>query len=124
MNTQLNFQRTKTRSPKRLFNFRFAAVLASVCLGVGLLLPVIKNGLWHHHRMPAGQFQADMRTMVAALRYLFDSEPDIEKNPAPFAGSPATFTQRTPERTVKMSDSSSNQTETDTGSATNLAAQT
>jgi hypothetical protein len=62
--------------------------------------------------------------MVAAVRYLFDSEPDTEKNPAPFAGSPATLTQRTTERTVEMSDSSSNQTETGAGSATNPPAQT
>lgn len=124
MNTQLNFQRTKTRSPKRLFNFRFAAVLASVCLGVGLLLPVIKSRTANHHRMPRGEFLADARTMVAAVRYLLDSEPDIERNPGPFAGSPTASIQRPPGRTLEMSDSSCNQTATPAVASTNLPAQT
>jgi hypothetical protein len=124
MNTQLNFQKTKTRSPKRLFNFRFAVVLASVCLGIGLLLPVIKSRTAKHHPLPRGEFLADARTMVAAMRYLLDPEPDIKKNPAPFAGSPVTFTQRPPGRTLEMSDSSCNSTATPAVSSTNLPAQT
>jgi hypothetical protein len=123
MNTSLNSRRTKTRSPKRRFNFKLVIVLASLCLGAGLLLPVLKSRAGNHHAMPPGQFQADLRTMVAGIRYLLDSEPAADNNPAIFTGRNATFTQRPPGRTLEMSDRSFNQTETQAGSSTNPPAQ-
>jgi hypothetical protein len=126
MNTSLNFQQDKNRSAKsaRRFRFKLLVGLASVCLGVGLLLPVIKNGSWHHHRVPAGQFRADIRTMVAAVRYLLAPEPVVGRSPSIFTGRTATFTQRVPGRTFEMSDSSCNQTATHAGSSTDLPVQT
>ncbi len=62
----------------RHFSFKFALGLAAACIAVGLLLPVVKYGSSYHHRMPAGQFQADMRTMVAGVRYLLAPEPDAQ----------------------------------------------
>jgi hypothetical protein len=124
MNPQLNFPRTKTRSSKRLFKFRLAALLVSICLGVGLLLPVIKSRAAKHHPMPRGEFLADVRTMVAAARYLLDPEPNIEQNPAPFTDVPMSFTQRPAGWTLEMSDSSCNSTSTPAVSSTNLHAQT
>ena len=98
MNTPLNLQETKINNRKlaKRFSFKLAIGLASVCLGVGLLLPAIKIGFWHHQRVPVGQFQADMRTMVAEVRYLFTPETDFEKAPAQFDDRPVTFEQRTP----------------------------
>ncbi len=98
MNAPLNFPETKNRSlkPARRPGFKLAIGLASVCLGAGLLLPAIKNGFWHPHRVPAGQFQADMRTMVAEVRYLLAPEPDFKNPPARFDGRPVTFEQHAP----------------------------
>ncbi len=101
MKAPLNFPAIKNPDPKagRRPHFKLAIGLASVCLGVGLLLPVIKIGFWHQHRVPPGQFQADMRTMVAGVRYLLAPEPDFPKAPAGFDGRPVTFEQRAPGQT-------------------------
>jgi hypothetical protein len=124
MNPPSNFEETKVRlsKPARRFNFKLAGALASVCLVTGLLLPYINYRPANHHRMPRGQFQADMRTMVAAVRYLFTPESDMEKNPAYFAGSTGPITQRALARPLETSDRSSNQTETNVASATSLPA--
>jgi hypothetical protein len=119
MNTSLNLQGTRTRNPKRRFNFRLAVVLAFVCLGAGLLLPVIKSRVGNHHAIPPGQFKADLRTMVAGMRYLLQSEPDVDNNRAIFTSRNTAFTQRPSGRTLEMSDRSSNQTEAPAGSSTN-----
>jgi hypothetical protein len=122
MNAHLNAQGTKTRGPK-LFCFRLAVVLASLSLGAALLLPAMKSRAAHHHPMPSGQFRADVRTFIAGVHYLFESEPDIKTAPAPFDGSPVVFAQRAPGRAFVMSDSSTNQTEPLSGSSTNLPVQ-
>lgn len=98
MNTSVNLQENSTSNlkPAKRLHFKLVIGLASVCLGVGLLLPAIQIGFWHHQRVPAGQFQADMRTMVAEVRYLFTPETDFEKAPAQFDDRPVTFEQRTP----------------------------
>jgi hypothetical protein len=121
MKAPLNFQETRIRSskPARRFNFKPAIGLAFLCLGAGLLLPVLKSRDGNHHAMPPGQLQADLRTMVAGMRYLIESEPAMDNNPAIFTGRNATFTQRPLGRTLEMSDRSSNQTETQAGSSTN-----
>src|ERR1700710_2714504 len=86
MKTQLNFSRAKTGGPKpgRPFNFKFAVGLACVCVGTALLLPTIKSAFGGHQRKPSGQFQAEVRTLIAEVRYLLTPETDYSKIPAPF----------------------------------------
>ena len=121
MKAPLNFQKTRIRSskPGRRFNFKPAMGLAFVCLGAGLLLPVLKNRVGNHHAMPPGQFQADMRTMVAGIRFLMEREPGMDKNPAIFTGRNTAFTQPPPGRTLEMSDRSFDQTETQADASAN-----
>jgi hypothetical protein len=124
MKTSLNHQKisNKNRRLARIFNFKFAIVTASLCLSVALLLPVIKNLAGHNHPMPAGQFQADARTMAAAVRYLLASESTNNK-PVQFKDKPVAFAQIKSGRSLEMSGTSSNQTEIRTDAATNLPAQ-
>ena len=121
MNTTLNFQKTKDRSAKsaRRLNFKLVALLASVCIGAGLLLPVIKSHCVKHHAMPPGQFRADMRTLVATVRYLLAAEPVVEEHPAFAAGTSTDFAHLTPNRTLDLPDQSPLQTGPTSGSSTN-----
>jgi hypothetical protein len=123
MNPPSNFEETKVRlsKPARRFNFKLAGALAAVCLVTGLLLPYINFRGANHHRMPPGQFRADMRTMVAAVRYVFTPESDVEKT-ANFVVRTGPITQRALARPLEMSDRSSNQTGTNVASATSLPA--
>ena len=121
MNMKLNFNETKSRSvrPTRPLNFKLAAALASVCVGAGLLLPVVKNHSVSHHAMPSGQFRADMQTLVAAVRYLLAPDPALENPPVLAADASAGFAHLTPNRTLDMPDQSPPRTETAAGSSTN-----
>src|SRR5688572_18445413 len=79
MNTPPFNQRIKTRSPKSglLWQLGLAGVLPLLALGAALLLPPVKNETGNNFRRPAGQLKADARTVVAALRYLFEPDPDL-----------------------------------------------
>lgn len=113
MKTQLNLQRAKTSGPKpsRPFNFKFAAGLACVCVGVALLLPAIKGAIGEHHRRPSGQFQAEVRTLIAEVRYLLTPETDHPKFPVRFDDNTVPVAQTTPARTFATLTSLSNQFE-------------
>jgi hypothetical protein len=92
--TTPNSQEDKNQNIQpRHFNFKFALGLAAVCVTVGLLLPVVKYEVGFHHRMPAGQFKADMRTMVAGVRYLLAPETDFQAVPADFNNHTITLKQ-------------------------------
>jgi hypothetical protein len=121
MKTTLNFQRDENRSAKsaRRFSFKLAAALASVCVGAGLLLPVIKSHNASHHAMPPGQFRADMQTLVAAVRYLLAPEPVAEGHQVFAAGTSTDFTHLTPNRTLDLPGQLPPRTETAIGSSTN-----
>jgi hypothetical protein len=84
MTTSNSQEGKKQNIQPRHFNFKLAIGIAAVCVAVGLLLPVVKYEIGFHHRMPAGQFKADMRTMVAGVRYLLSPEPDFQASPANF----------------------------------------
>ena len=84
MKTQLNFEKPCGNKPSRPPNFKFIIGLACICIGVGLLMPTIKNAVGEHHRQPSGQFQAEVRTLIAQVRYLFTPEMDQPRNPARF----------------------------------------
>lgn len=81
--------------PKTPFYAKFAISLACLCIGIGLLLPVLKSRSAGGHPMPAGQLQADLRTMVATARYLCQAESDFENSPAWFCASSPLLAQRT-----------------------------
>ena len=87
MNPPLNFREAKIRNSEsaRRLSLKLATGLACLCLGAGLLLPVIRSRAANHHAMPPGQLQADLRTFAAEVRYLLAPEPVIERHPAPFA---------------------------------------
>jgi hypothetical protein len=121
MKAPLNFQEAGIRSstPTRRLNFKLAIGLACLCLGAGLLLPAIKSRVANHHAMPPGQLQADMRTMIAGVRYLLASEPAMDRPPENFAGRNEAPMQYPAGRPLIMSDSSRNQIITSAGSPTN-----
>jgi len=121
MKTQLNFQEAKIRGskPARRLNLKLAIGLAALCLGAGLLMPVLKSRAGIHHAMPPGQFQADMRTMVAGIRYLLESEPAMAKHPGNLAGRNMDAPHPAPSGPLEMSDRSGNPTAPPAGTATN-----
>jgi len=91
MKTQLNFEKPSGNKPSRPPNFKFIIGLACICIGVGLLMPTIKNAVGEHHRQPSGQFQAEVRTLIAQVRYLFTPEMDQPRTPARFNDSTNTL---------------------------------
>jgi len=121
MKTPLNFQAANRSGskPARRFNFKLAIGLAALCLGAGLLMPVLKSRAGIHHAMPPGQFQADMRTMVAGIRYLLESEPALAKNPGNLVGLNTDASQPAPGGPLEMSDRSGMSTAPTAGTATN-----
>jgi|ERR1017187_637688 hypothetical protein len=112
MKIPLDVQKTEVRSqePRQLFYFRFAAALALLCLGAALLLPAIKNAVGNNHPTPKGQLQADARTLLATVHYLFEAESDFEKNPSLFNGSSPSFVQRINGRSFEKPNVFYNQT--------------
>jgi hypothetical protein len=76
MNTHL--QRPATGGPKTGFAgwFGLASLMLTLCCGTGLLLLPAGIETSKGDRVPAGQLSADMRSLVAALRYLL--EPDLD----------------------------------------------
>ena len=111
MNPSSNLPATNDRSHarRRRFNFKLAAVLACLCLGAGLLLPFVKSRAGnHHHAMPPGQFQADLRTMVAGVRYLLEPEPARDKLPAVLTVRTLEVTDRTGNQTAAPAESTTN----------------
>jgi hypothetical protein len=113
MNKTLNFWDAKNRSAKsaRRLNFKLAAALASVCVGAGLLLPVIKSHNANHHAMPPGQFRADMLTLVAAVHYLLAPDPVVERQPVFAASVPPVLAHGSPGQAVELPDPSGRPTE-------------
>ncbi len=126
MKTQLNLQKSKTRSPKPAppIYFRLGAMLGCLCIGAGLLMPAVKSRIESHHPLPAGQFQADMRTVFAAVRYLLTPEIIVPPNPVPSDNSSTTLAQITPAQTLEMAGIATNQTGAPVLSSTNSPAQT
>ena len=112
MQTPSDVQKTAKRNPKfgPPFYFRFALVLACLCLGMGLLLPAIKHAALHGHPMPPGQLQADARTLIATVHYLFAAESDFKMNPARFPGGSQNFVQRTNSQSSEMFNGYSDRT--------------
>ena len=57
-----------------------AGTMLVLCLGAGLFLLAPEGDGRKSHRVPAGQFSADIRSLFAAVRYLIDpvgDEPHI-----------------------------------------------
>jgi hypothetical protein len=84
-------------------------VLACLCLGLGLLLPAWKNAGVEGHPAPRGQLPADLRTLFAAVRYLFQPEADGGMNPARFSDGAPNLVQGTNNRPFEMFTGFSNQ---------------
>src|SRR5258706_9624930 len=113
MNITLLCQKTRTRSLRSalLWHLGLAGVLALLGFGVGLLLQPARTESGKRFRMPAGQLQADARTLVAAVRYLLATESDIQIAPAAISGSAADLTIQAPVRPFDTFAYLSNQTE-------------
>ena len=83
MKTSTPAKTSENRSPtflRRLIR-RFAAAAACLCVGGALLVPALTDATGSH-RLPKGQLQADMKTLFAAIHYLFEEEPNFDSNPA------------------------------------------
>lgn len=88
---------------------RFALVLACLGLGAGLLLPAAKNPAGKYPPMPKGQLQADARTLVATVHYLFEPESNFANRPAQIQSNSPSFAQLTNNWPLEMSAGISNQ---------------
>jgi len=109
MNPSSNFSTNDRRHDRRRrFNFKLGVGLACLCLGACLLLPFVKGRTGNHHAMPRGQFQADLRTMVAGVRYLLQSEPALDRHPAIVSGRNLEVTDRSGNRIATPADSTTN----------------
>jgi len=85
------------------FYLRFAAVLAILCLGLALILPAIRNRVGYNHPMPKRQLQADARTLLSTVHYLFEAEADFAKIPSRVNGSVPSLVQRANGRALEKS---------------------
>jgi len=92
------------------FFLRLVAGLVCLCVGIGLFLPVIKNWGAPAHRIPRGQFLADVRTLVAGAHYLFGSDADLKTNPVEFTTRPPERVQCTSNGCPEIPDDYSNRT--------------
>src|SRR5688572_9196454 len=63
--------------------FGLAFGLLTLCFGAGIRLLLSFSDAGTGSRVPTNQFQADVRSVGAALRYLLEPEPDYEKFPTP-----------------------------------------
>lgn len=88
---------------------RFATVLACLGLGLGLLAPVFKSAHRNGHPVPRGQLRADLRTLVATVRYLVQSESEVRMKPAGLDGATPMLAQGTNNRPFEMFPGFSNQ---------------
>jgi hypothetical protein len=121
MNRPLNLQASQSRRPSlaRRLILNLAIGLAVLCVGAGLMMPVIKSRSGSHHRMLPGQLHADVRTLISGMRYLLSPELPAEKNPIIVAGNNLALAQSTPVRTLGLPEISCNQTGAPAGPLTN-----
>ena len=80
MNTRHPFQRAAAGSPKTGLAGWLSIAGAGLVLCCGTWLWLSPAGIERSmgSRVPAGQFSADMRSLVAAVRYLLEPDPDDE----------------------------------------------
>ena len=108
MKIPLDVQKTGARTqcpqqPRQRFFLRFAALLAILCLGLAMILPAIRNRVGSNHPMPKRQLQADARTLLATVHYLFEAEADLAKIPSRVNGSVPSLVQRANGRALDKS---------------------
>ena len=117
-------QRTGACSPRSvlLWHLSLAGILLFLYFGVVLLRPNAMDETGKKFRRPAGQFQANARTLFATVRYLLTPESDIEIAPAAIGSSTAALTIQASGRPFETFAYSSNQTEMPSALSTNWPA--
>jgi hypothetical protein len=93
MNARSSSRRGTTRSRKAMLtcSLSIIAALCLLCVGVLTRLPAPFNKTEAPRPRPAGQFQADARTLVAAFRFLIEPEVDVRLFPATTSSVPGLF---------------------------------
>jgi hypothetical protein len=90
-----------------------------LCVGIGLLLPAL-NRTGNHHRRVSGQFQADLRTFIAGVRYLLYPETmPVEKTPVLTTATNRALVQRASAQTPAPPELSCDPTSPPGGALTN-----
>lgn len=110
-----------TRKFRLLFHLTLTAVSLIVCVWVQFPLTPILQAPRHIGHRPAGQFQADARTVVAMLRYALEPENGFGKDSSAFARISERDPRQAAERPCGMLAYSSNQTESNAVVSTNRA---
>lgn len=129
MKEPLNTDKHEWNRPKpaSMFLFRLVMGLGVLCVAAGLMIPVYKSMGGKHHRVFAGQFQADARTFVSGVRFLLRPELPDEKPSIIASSTNLILAKRTampaPARVVEMPEISYNQTSSPAGPLTNLPVQ-
>ncbi len=120
MNTSPLCERTNSRNRKfpLLVLLVLAGALSILCFGVGSLLLQGETAARNTRTMPAGQLQADARSVVAALFYVLEPDSDIEIDPVAFSGNRAEDTLPAPNWRLETF-ASSNQVALRSGPSTN-----
>ena len=87
MNTLNSFCRITLRGTQTTLASCLSPALATVvlCLGFGTLLLTARLQFERSDPLPPGQFKADMRSLLAAIRYLAEPESDDRPESAPGA---------------------------------------
>lgn len=85
-----------------------------LCVAAGLMIPVYKSMGGKHHRVMAGQLQADARTFISGVRFLLRPEMADGKPSIVSSSNNLILAQRTtapePLRAVELTEISQNQT--------------
>ena len=124
MNARLSPRPAKATSPKTALVWSFVIAATAFCLVVGVWrsLPSEPRFVGSQRSLPAGQLQADARTLFAALNYLLDRDMDQGWSVTPATAFPTTLAAQ-PLGTTPMSICClSNQAELPSESATNQPA--
>ena len=83
-----------------------------LCFGAGLLLRPSESESRTGARLPAGQYAADTRTLIAALRYLLETRLDDDWRLVAAIGNPRTFAVQATGQQFTPIGNSSNQMQT------------
>jgi len=100
----------------------FATTLLLLGIGVWVLHPLIMNKIENRRPQPAGQLQADARTLAAAVRFLLDSDSGSHWSPVPTSSFASGFAVQPLGSPPVAYSYSSNQTEFPTEPPTNRPA--
>ncbi len=121
MKTSSLCKNTPARAPRILlcFHLTLAGVFLIFCVWAASLQPAIQLAGHHHPHLPAGQFEADARTVIAAMRFVLEPEPRVDKNAVAVSSDAEVYTVRALDWPCEIFAYSSNQIELNAVAFTN-----